>query len=143
MREERRVCIVLYKMMDGYPRYGVLKRTLNWEGWELPKGHLEGDAAESARQEIAEETGIADIEALDPFACDAGWTYEDDGEEVQVTCDCFLAEVPGDAYIDVSGNPHDEHAKGHFLNFRDARDILTHENQRELLAAAHDHLTGN
>lgn len=141
MREEERVCVVLYKLMDGHPRYAVLRRTLNWEGWELVKGHLEGSPEETVRQEVAEETGIEETVAVDPVDCDAGWTYEDDGEEVSVTCHCFLVEVPADAYIDVDANPHDEHAKGHFLNYRDARDILTHDNQRDLLREAHSMLT--
>lgn len=138
MRQERRVCVVLYKMMDGHPRYAVLKRTLNWEGWELPKGHLEDDdRAASARTEVAEETGITELASLSQLDYDYGWTYEEDGETVKVCCDCFLAEAPADALIDVSNNPHDEHEKGHFLNFRDARDILTHDDQRELLQYAH------
>ncbi len=143
MPEEHRVCIVLYKMVDGHPRYAVLRRTLNWEGWELPKGHVEGTPEESVRMELAEETGIEEVTAIKRLDFDAGWTYTEDGETVAVTCDSFLVEVPEDTYIDVSANPHEEHAKGHFLNYRDARDILTHDNQRDLLSHAHDLLTGH
>lgn len=140
MREEERVCVVLYKRVDNdYVHYGVLKRTKNWDGWEIIKGHMEADGpAATARQEVAEEAGITDIVDIQPIDHTVEWTYEDDGDEVNAVCDCFLVEVPSDARIDVSSNPHDEHEHGFFLNYRDARDILTYDDQRELLDAAHE-----
>lgn len=145
MREERRVCAVLFKRMDGYIRYAVLKRTLNWDGWELVKGHLDDaddDPAEAARREVSEETGIDDIVDVQPIDHTLEWTYEDEDEEVHAVCDCFLVEADRDAIIRVRENPHDEHETGHFLNYRDAVDILTYDNQRTLLEQAHERLEG-
>ncbi|MDY6774025.1 MAG: NUDIX domain-containing protein, partial [Candidatus Nanohaloarchaea archaeon] len=136
MKEEERVCVVLYKLMGDSPRYAVLKRVKNWEGWELVKGHLEDGLEETARQEVKEETGIEEIKSIEPLECEAGWTYEEDGEEVQTRCDCFLVQVGEDASVSVDQNPHEEHEHGYFLNHRDARDILTHDTQRRLLSLA-------
>ncbi|MFB6166881.1 MAG: NUDIX domain-containing protein [Candidatus Nanohaloarchaea archaeon] len=140
MKEEERVCVVLYKVVDGHPRYGVLKRKKNWEGWELVKGHMEETPEETARTEVREEAGIDEVEEIESIGCEAGWTYEEDGEEVDVDCRCFLVRVPPDASIDVDDNPHEEHEMGYFLNLRDARDILTHDNQRELLQKASERI---
>lgn len=142
MREEERVCIVLYRYAGGHPRYAVLRRVKNWDGWELPKGRMEGNAEETARLELEEETGIDELESLEPFDHELEWTYREEGEEVHVTCHCFVAQAPEDARIDVGNNPDGEHEEGYFLNFRDARDILTYEDQRELLEAVHRVLGG-
>lgn len=141
MRQEERVCVVLYKLVEGHPRYAVLRREKNWEGWELVKGHVEESLEETVRQEVEEEAGIPELEEVEELDSDVGWTYEDEGEEVEVTCHGFMARAPDDALVDVSGNPHEEHSKGHFLNYRDARDIVTHDNQRNLLEEAHENLS--
>lgn len=135
MQEEQRVCVVLRKTVGGGKRYGVLKRTKNWEGWELVKGHIDDDEApaDAAAREVNEETGIETVKDITALDYELTWTYERDGEQRRSVCRCFLIDVPSDAYIDVGANPDDEHATGHFLNFRDARDILTYDNQRELL----------
>ncbi|MFB6294779.1 MAG: NUDIX domain-containing protein [Candidatus Nanohaloarchaea archaeon] len=142
MREEERVCVVLYKRVDDTVRYAVLNRVLNWEGWELVKGRMEGSPEETARIEVQEEAGIDDLAELVPVDHDLEWTFEDEGDEVHVMCHCFRAEAPADARISVEENPDQEHADGYFLNYRDARDILTYDDQRELLEAVHEQLTG-
>lgn len=142
MREEERVCVVLYKRVGDAVRYAVLNRELNWEGWELVKGRMEGTPEETARIEVSEEAGIDELEAVEPVDHELEWTFEDEGEAVHVSCHCFRAEAPPDARISVDENPDEEHADGYFLNFRDARDILTYDDQRELLNAVHEQLTG-
>ncbi|MDY6769770.1 MAG: NUDIX domain-containing protein [Candidatus Nanohaloarchaea archaeon] len=141
MREEERVCVVLYKVVDGSPRYAVLRRTLNWDGWELVKGRMEGTPEETARIEVAEEAGIDELASVEPVDHELEWTFEEDGEEVHVTCHCFAAEAAPDARVTVVDNPDDEHEHGYFLNYRDARDILTYDDQRELLEAVHEQVT--
>lgn len=137
MEEVERVAVVLYKQTDGHVRYAVLRRVKNWEGWELVKGRLEDLEPEDAvRKEVEEETGITDLEDIQPLDHDLTWTYERDGEERKAVCHCFLARAPSDARIDTSGNPDEEHSMGHFLNERDAADILHYDDQRELLEHA-------
>ncbi|MDY6778845.1 MAG: NUDIX domain-containing protein [Candidatus Nanohaloarchaea archaeon] len=135
------VVVVLYKRVDGYNRYAVLKRTKNWEGWELVKGHIEDkeEPEEAAHREVREETGITpeNVQSMDEIN---EWEYKRDGTQYHARYRAYLAEAPSDAYIDVSGNEHGEHSKGHFLNFRDTVEILTHDNQRELVKQAADQL---
>jgi len=143
METVRRICAVVCKEMDAAYRWAVLKRVKNWEGWELPKGHIEDDTAEeTVYREIQEELGIAraTVRRVEPLDFSLEWTYDRDGEEKKAVCDCFLVMVDQDVYITVAQNPDDEHAKGHFLNFRDARDILTYDDQRELLIHAREQL---
>lgn len=143
MREETRVCVVLCKRVGSGYRFCVLERKKGWEGWELVKGHIDSgdDPRDAALREVEEETGIAegDIERVKPLDYTLEWTYEDEnGEQVRSVCDCFLMEVDEHVYVSVDQNPHDEHSTGHFLNFRDAHDILTYDNQRELLRYIRD-----
>lgn len=128
------VTVVLYKEHGDYYRFAVLRRELNWEGWELVKGKIDDgeEPAGAARREVAEETGIEPRSITDLDTVHE-WTYERDGTKYEARYRCFMAEAPPDALIDVDANHVEEHSKGHFLNSRDALDILTHENQRELV----------
>lgn len=132
------VTVVVYKEHGDYFRFAVLRRTLNWDGWELVKGHIdEGEDAEAAaRREVSEETGIEPIN-IQPLDTMHEWEYERDGTEYQAEYQCFLAQAPSNALIRVDEDTEpQEHSKGHFLNSRDAIDILSHDNQKELLREA-------
>jgi len=138
METVKGVTVVVYKEHGDYFRFAVLRRILNWDGWELVKGHIDDgeDAEEAARREVAEETGIehTEFEDLDTLH---EWEYERDGTEYHAEYQCFLARAPSNALIDVSDDQEpQEHSKGHFLNSRDAIDILSHDNQKELLRRA-------
>ncbi|MCJ7428957.1 MAG: NUDIX domain-containing protein [Candidatus Nanohaloarchaeota archaeon QJJ-5] len=141
MEEVKGVVIVLYTIKNGHPRIAVLKRTLNWEGWELVKGRKDDDEdpKETARREIKEETGIdpASITILDDTH---EWTYERDGTKYHAIYDTCIARAPDGARIQVQHNNDEEHEKGFFLNPRDAKDILTHENQQSLIESVTDRL---
>jgi len=106
--------------------------------WAGVSGYVEDDESPeaAARREVAEETGIehTEFEDLDTLH---EWEYERDGTEYHAEYQCFLARAPSNALIDVSDDQEpQEHSKGHFLNSRDAIDILSHDNQKELLRRA-------
>ncbi len=135
MNEVVGVVVALYKMAGGHPRFAVLRRDVTWDGWELPKGRLDDgeDPETAARREVIEETSIEPTEVTDLDDVHE-WAYERDGEKHRARYHAFMARAPDSAFIDISDNPdEDEHSKGHFLNTRDTTDILTHENQRELV----------
>ncbi|AOV95226.1 hypothetical protein AQV86_04890 [Nanohaloarchaea archaeon SG9] len=136
MRTEKGVVVVAYKEVRRNLRYLVLKRTKNWEGWELPKGHLENDNyRETVKLELGEETGLEEekIEEVQEMEKKLEWTFEDDGENVKREYKAFVVKIGEDAVVDVSGNPHDEHENGFFLDYEDASSLLTYDNQKELL----------
>lgn len=137
MKKVEGVVVVVYKKSDGSTRYAVLKRELNWEGWELVKGKVEDgeDLEKTAKREVKEETGIEanEIVSLDDIH---EWEYQRNGEKHKAEYHAFLAEVPEDSYIDVDANKVEEHSKGFFLNLRDSKGMLTHDNQKELLEEA-------
>lgn len=138
MKTEKGVMIVAYKQKNA-PRYLVLKRKDDWEGWETPKGRLEGDYEETVRQEMEEEAGISEDKILSIQDIDqtVSWTYEEDGKEIKREYRAYLVEVEPDAHVDVSNNPHDEHEHGFFFSIRDAKALVTYDNNRELLERAH------
>ena len=137
---EKGVALVVYKKPGRKPRYAVLNRKKNWEGWEIPKGHLEEDYEETVYLELKEETGINEdqVESVEELDRSLEWTYEKDGEERQKKYCLYLVKVDDTAHIDVSKNPHDEHEKGHFLNFNDASSLLTYENYSDALKQVHE-----
>lgn len=143
MEVEKGVIIIAYKQMDK-PRYLVLKRKKNWEGWETPKGHLENDDYEETVEiELGEEAGIDPDEITDIRDMDktVSWEYEQDGEDYRKEYKAFLVELSPKAFVDVSANPCDEHEHGFFFVYRDAEKMITHDNNRELLKEAHQLLS--
>jgi 8-oxo-dGTP pyrophosphatase MutT (NUDIX family) len=139
MRTEKGVAIVAYQESRGSRRFLVLKRTKNWEGWELPKGHLEDDDyEETVKLELGEEAGIdpGNIQEIKELGKDLEWSFEDGGEEVEREYTGYLVRIDDDAIVDVSENPHEEHETGFFMKQEDVESLLTYDNQKELLQEA-------
>ncbi len=141
MKVEKGVIIVVYKQSRRNNRYAVLKRKKNWEGWELPKGHLEeGDYQETVKIELMEECGIDEdqIQEITDMEEETSWEYDQDGEDFRKEYKAFVVEVDKDVQIDVSKNPCDEHEQGFYLKIEDAKSLLTYENNVEILEKATD-----
>jgi 8-oxo-dGTP pyrophosphatase MutT (NUDIX family) len=134
--------IVAYKEGRN-PRFLVLKRKKNWEGWELPKGHLEEDLRSTALEELEEEAGISEeeVEELEQMDEKVEWSFEEDGEEHERSYTAFKAVISEEAVVDVSGNPDDEHEQGFFFRYRDAESLLTYDQHRELLERVYQEVT--
>jgi 8-oxo-dGTP pyrophosphatase MutT (NUDIX family) len=138
VKTEKGVIIVAYKNRRK-PRFVVMNRTKNWEGWELPKGHLENDDyRETVKLELKEEAGIEDdhIKEVSDLDHTAEWSFEDGGEEIKREYRAFTVELTEDAFIDVNSNPHDEHEQGFFFREQDAKSLLTYDNNIEVLEKA-------
>ncbi|MFB6159308.1 MAG: NUDIX domain-containing protein [Candidatus Nanohalobium sp.] len=139
METEKGVMIVAYKQSRRSNRYALLKRKKNWEGWELPKGHLEeDDYRKTVKIELMEECGIdeSQIQSMEDLKEATSWKYEQDGTEFRKEYKAFAVKVDEDVRIDTSQNPCDEHEQGFFLKKEDAESLLTYENNRELLQRA-------
>ena len=140
MRTEKGVALVVYKKKRGKKRFLILKRNKNWEGWEIPKGHLEDeDYIKTVKQELREEAGIPEkkIEKIENLNQDLEWTYTDEeGQEVKREYRGYVVETSKAASVDVTQNPHEEHETGFFMKKEDVKSLLTYENQKELLNLA-------
>ena len=137
---EKGVIVAAYKNQRN-PRFVVLNRKKNWEGWELPKGHLENDDyRETVRIELGEEAGIdrEDIEDVRDLEHEVEWKTEDGDRCYR----CFLVKLSDDVYIDTNANPHDEHEKGFFMRESDASSLLTYEDHVEVLEIASKAIDG-
>ena len=105
--------------------------------WSYPKGHVEGeeDHYTTARRELAEETGIEEIEI------DSGWrdrteyTFMRKGREIPKQVFWYIAETETLA-VKIS-HEHREHL---WLEWEGAMRQLTHTESQGVLAAAHDHM---
>lgn len=143
MKTEKGVTIVAYKESNRNNRFLVLKRTKNWDGWELPKGHLENDDyIETVKLELEEEAGVTEdsLESVESLDQVMEWTFERDDEKIKREYHCYIVKVSEDAIVDTSNNPHDEHENGYFFNLDDATALLTYDNQRELLEEVSENL---
>jgi NUDIX domain. len=139
VKTEKGVIIVAYKESRRNNRYAVLQRKKNWEGWELPKGHLEeDDYRETVMIELDEEAGIEEeeIEKITDIEETVFWEYKEDGEKVKREYKSFIVKVKQDTLVDTSSNPHDEHVQGFFLGLEDTKELLTYENNQEILEKA-------
>lgn len=139
MKTEKGVIVVAWNQPSVKPRFLVLKRKKNWEGWELPKGHLENDDYEETVEiELEEEAGIApeSIQEIEPLEETAEWTFERDGEEIKREYRGFIARVDDDVSVETENNPSDEHEHGYFFNYSDASSMLTYDVQKEILELA-------
>ena len=124
-------------------RIMVLKRKKNWEGWELPKGHLEkDDYRETVLIELEEEAGIdpEHIESVIDIDHTAEWEYTQDGKDFKKEYKAFLVKVSDVERVDTSENPDDEHEHGFFLRPRHVEEMLEYDNNREVLEKAIEQL---
>ena len=124
-------------------RIMVLKRKKNWEGWELPKGHLEkDDYRETVLIELEEEAGVdpEKIETVEDLEHTKEWEYTQDGKDFKKEYKAFLVKVSDVERVDTSENPDDEHEHGFFLRPRHVEEMLEYDNNREVLEKALEQL---
>lgn len=109
-----------------------------YDNWGLPKGHIEAGetAQETAEREVREETGLTDLRSIAELPT-IDWYFRDRGELVHKFCRFFLMESP-------SGTPRPQLSEGisdcRWLPFDEAVATLTHDNARQVLLAAGEHL---
>ncbi len=143
MKIRKGIFALVYKKIEGYYHFAVFERVLHWNGWEINKGGLriEESYEECIKREIKEETGITDILSIRKLNGFYTWQYSQDGEKIKAEFAPFLVEVPAKAHISIKDNPDAEHKRGFFLNYRDAKAILTYKEQRDILKQAYELLT--
>ena len=120
----------------------VLHRVLGWSGWEFSKGGVdEGEDEEQAvLREIKEETGL-DVEIIEKVPFVIKYDYPEDYKKKygfdETEQSVFLAKTT-DKKVRLS----EEHDEYKWLDYNEARKILTHSNQKDALDKAWEILKG-
>jgi len=137
MRVDAGVAMLVYReTVENQREYLILRRCKNWDGWELPKGHLEHDSHEATVfVELNEEAGIEPVDVKKLASLDKYLTFqfEENQETVVSNFKCFEVEVNVETEVDLSKNPFDEHSDYKWVSQNEAKDELEHEEQRNLL----------
>jgi 8-oxo-dGTP pyrophosphatase MutT (NUDIX family) len=141
---ERSAGAVIIRREDGKVFYLLLK----YPGlpgsagsyWDLPKGNIEkGEKPlETARREVAEETGLTDIRFIEGFKEWVKYFYRAEGKGIFKTVTFFLAETQTQG-VKISY----EHAGYQWLPYGQALDALTFDNAKQILRKASAYLSTN
>lgn len=106
--------------------------------WDFPKGHIEAEDVDhmaTAARELAEETGISDIEFIDGFEYRTAYDFRHKGKRIDKQVFWYIAETET-MTVQIS-HEHREHL---WLEWESAMSQLTHEESRGILTAARLHL---
>ena len=105
-----------------------------YHNWGLPKGHIEpGESAEAAaRREVAEETGLIELELIGDVAT-IDWYFQDRRERVHKYCRFFLF---ASATADTRPELREGISECIWLPFAEAVERITYDNAREVLREA-------
>ena len=109
--------------------------------WSFPKGHVEkGDADHhsTAQRELTEETGITDITIYADWTQKTEYTFFRKGRETPKQVFWYLAETD-----ELEVNLSHEHNNYLWLQFNEAEEQITFEQEKELLRSARHYLRSN
>jgi bis(5'-nucleosidyl)-tetraphosphatase len=126
---------VIYRLEDGRRLYLLMHYE---EGhWDFPKGHVEkGETEEqTARREIAEETGITEVEFEKFFREVISYSFKRGGELVPKEV-IFFAGKTHEKEVRLS----DEHTGFVWLPYQSAMKKISYRNAKEMLRKAEEKL---
>ena len=106
--------------------------------WDFPKGHVEKGEKEidTARREIAEETGLTDINFVEGFKSLIRYFFRFKGENILKFVTFYLAEAKmGEVKVS------DEHLGYKWLPYQEALQQLKFKNAKDVLKKANEFLT--
>lgn len=121
---------------DAVPHYLLIHD--GHRNWGFPKGHVDPgeEREETARREVEEETGLADLVLRGPLG-EIDWYFRHQGRLIHKYCHFFL-------FTSEQGDPVPQLDEGIaacvWLDYEAAHARLSHANSRRLLAAARDTL---
>jgi len=138
--EERSAGVIVYRSPSGADNAAEFLLLDYGRYWDYPKGHVEKgeDDETAARRELAEETGIRDVELLPEFSREIVYFFRAKHGLVRKTVRFFLGRVDSD-HVQVSS----EHGGHAWLPFEAALERLGHATAKSVLRAAHEHLSSS
>ncbi|MDO8435418.1 MAG: NUDIX domain-containing protein [bacterium] len=106
--------------------------------WEFPRGTVDprdADSEATARREIFEEAGIADVTFIPGFTTEVSFAMRDGKHAIPKTVTLFLAEVSSPR-VRLSS----EHTQYRWLPYRKARASITYDGSKKMLDDAYQFL---
>ena len=106
--------------------------------WSFPKGHIEEGETNhhaTASRELAEEPGIVDISLHEDGATRTEYTFRRKGSVVPKQVYWYIAET---SELEVTLSH--EHTNYLWLDFEEAEEQLTFEQEKDILRSAREHL---
>src|SRR3989338_6415113 len=137
MQHEKSAGAVIFRM-EKEPIYLLLKHKKNQGNhWAFPKGHTEaGETDEqTAKREIAEETGIQDIQLLPDFREKVSYIFTQEKKTITKEEIFFLAETKT-TKIKIS----EEHAEYIWLQYAETHKKLDYKDSKEILTKAQNYI---
>lgn len=124
---------VVVRRSDAVLLYLIIRDS--YRNWGFPKGHVEpGETIETAaRREVAEETGITDVDIRAPLDA-IDWHFVFRGERVHKTCHFFLMETRA---LATSPQLAEGISACRWTTFEEAEALVAYDNARGVLRNAH------
>ena len=141
MKREKSAGAIVFRLENKEVRYLLLHYPFSSkakkEYWDLPKGHIEeGESEEdTARREVAEETGLKDVEIFSDFRQEIHYRFQAGKQNISKTVVFYLAKT-SQKEVTISS----EHIGFQWLGYKDAIEKLTYANERQLVQKAHEFL---
>lgn len=132
MPQEKSAGVIIFRK-DGNETFFLLLRAYTWGQWNFSKGNIESgeNEKEAALREAREETGLNNFNIIEDFKEKIEYYYKKRGETVHKEVIYFLAETD-ETDIKLSF----EHKGYTWLNFKQALNLVSFDNSRELLKKA-------
>lgn len=136
MKTGKGIVAAVFARADGQRKFLVLHRVLNWTGWEMPKGSVEGKEkfSDAAKRELFEETGLRNIVSVKKLR--AVMRFFDPIRNCNREMHGFVVEVSAPEKISFANNPAQEHDAFEWLDSEPAMKKLTHAEQKKILKSA-------
>ena len=109
--------------------------------WSFPKGHIEEDDKDhfaTAKRELLEETGISKVSIIDGWKSRTEYTFFSKGLPTTKQVFWYLANT-----VELNVNLSHEHTNYMWVNFDEASEQLTFDQEVNLLNSAKDFLNLN
>jgi 8-oxo-dGTP pyrophosphatase MutT (NUDIX family) len=128
---------VVYRLQDGSPLYLLIRDS--YKNWGFPKGHIEeGELpATTAVREVAEETGLADVEVRGDIDT-IDWYFRFRGRLIHKICHFFLMET---STTRTCPQREEGISACMWLPFAEAETRISYGNAREILRRANDQVS--
>ena len=135
---EKSAGAIIFRRENNKTKYLLIK--YGWGHWEFPRGLIEkGESLEeTAKREIAEETGIKDVKFIPGFKKWIKFFFKLKEKNVMKIATFLLAETETEK-IKLSH----EHTDYNWLEYKEALERLTFDNSKKILEKANEYLLRN